>query len=276
MPEEVRNKDAQTIADPYMNPHVMPFFLPGRIPGECVLLIHGFTGSPAGMRPLAESLNKGGEGFSVRCMLLPGHGTDADDMLGLSWKKWYTAAAAEFRELRAQYPKVSVIGLSMGGNIALNLAATMDIHRLVTISTPIVIRNKLSYLAEFLSVFRKYQPWGHSAPLKGELRFDYEIGYSYIPVRSIAEVRKMTIASFNRLHRVKQPILIAQSVRDRTVSMRSPYLIYDRVSSEYRELLLLMNARHNAVLSPERQKLFDAVDVFLQKEIAPRDLEDKK
>ena len=181
-------------AGQWLNPYVKPFFLEGSTRDECILIIHGFTGSPASVRPLAEHLNHQGEGFNVRCMLLPEHGTRMQDLMHSSWKKWFSAAATEFRRLEAIYPKVSVIGLSMGGNIALCLAATMRIHRVVTISTPILIKNKLAYIAEFLSLFRRYQPWRTGPRLEGELTFDHALGYEGMPVRSIAEVRKITIA----------------------------------------------------------------------------------
>jgi carboxylesterase len=256
----------------WLNPYVKPFFLEGNTPDECILIIHGFTGSPASVRPLAEFLHHHGEGFNICGMLLPEHGSRMEDLLHSSWKRWFSAAVTEFRRLEAIYPKVSVIGLSMGGNIALCLAATLRVHRIVTISTPILIKNKFAYIAEFLSLFRRYQPWRTSPSLEGELVADHALGYAGMPVRSIAEVRKITIASFRRLHRVRQPILIAQSIRDRTVHARSPYLIYDLAASEYKELLLLMNARHNAIVSPEREKLFTAVEAFLRREIHPRDL----
>lgn len=277
MLEEVLAKEEpEDDGSQYFNPHARPFFLQGSIPDQCILMIHGFTGSPAGVRPLAEYLNRHGEGYNVYCMLLPEHGTRMEDLARSRWKKWFSAAAIEFRRLGSLYPKVSVIGLSMGGNIALCLAASMNVHRIVTISTPIIIKNKLGYIAEFLSLFRKNQLWRNSPPLEGELQFSYAIGYPGMPVISIAEVRKITIASFNRLHRVRQPILIAQSIKDRTVHSRSPYLIYDMIESEYKELLLLMNAKHNAILSPDREKLFQAVEVFLGRDIHPRDLATKE
>ena len=250
-----------------MNPEASPFFLKGMIDDECVLIIHGYTGSPASIRPLADYLNNNGEGYNVCGILLPEHGTNMDDLFKSRWKKWFLAGVHEFNRLKKQYSKVSVIGFSMGGNIALCMAASLDVYRVVTISTPILIRNKLSYFTEFLSIFRKYQYWRKSVPLEGELSFDYSLGYAGMPVRSIAEVRKITIASLNRLHRIEQPILIAQSIKDSTVHTKSPYLIYDLVNSVYKELLFLENARHNAIISPEREHLFKAVYEFLGREI---------
>lgn len=260
------SKDSSETVE-FIHPMAAPFFLKGSIEDECVLIIHGYTSTPASIRPLAEALNKNGEGYNVRAMLLPEHGTKMEDLLNSKWKKWFSAAVKEFNLLKKTYNKVSVAGFSLGGNIALCMAANCDIYRLITISTPIIIKNRLSYIAEFLSIFRKYTYWHKSKPLEGELDFDYPLGYSGMPVRSIAEVRKTTIASFNRLRRINQPILIAQSRKDKTVHRRSPYLIYDFVNSDYKELLFLENARHNAILSPDREHLFSAVYNFLQLDI---------
>ena len=79
-----------------------------------VLLMHGFAGSAAHMRPLAEGLVQ--QGFGVRTINLPGHATTLEDMRRCSWQDWLNAAKEAFREMKEQYRFVSVTGLSMGGN----------------------------------------------------------------------------------------------------------------------------------------------------------------
>jgi carboxylesterase len=254
----------------YMNEYVKPFFLQGNTPNECVLLIHGFTGSAADMRPLAEALNRDGKGRNVSAILLPNHGTRMEDMLWSRWKKWVLFVSAHIRELQKSYEKVSLVGFSMGGDIALCLAATQKIHRVICINTPILIRNKLYFFAEILSFFRKYTYWRKPTPIEGELLLDYKTGYPGMPVRSIAEIRKITFAAFYRLRRIKQPILIIQGLLDRTVHPKSPYIIYDGVQSIYKELLLLENTGHSAMRGPEREKMFRAVDEFLYTPIPDR------
>lgn len=255
----------------YMNEHVKPFFMDGKIKDECILLLHGFTGTPADMRPLAEYLNKNGEGFPVCAILFPGHGTKVEDMLPCNWKDWVIYATGEFKKLQALYSKVSVIGLSMGGDVALCIASRLKVNRIVTISTPIIIRNKLNHIAEFLSIFRKYINWWNYKPLEGEAHFDYETGYKGMPMRSIAQLRKLAIAARNRLPRVRQPILVIQSLKDKLVNHKSPYIIFDNVKSEYKEFTLLEQARHNAINSPDRFRLYAAVEEFLQREILPKE-----
>ena len=51
-----------------------------------ILLVHGFTGSPASMRPWAEYLNQ--RGYTVKVPLLPGHGTTPEDLNLVKWEEW--------------------------------------------------------------------------------------------------------------------------------------------------------------------------------------------
>ena len=51
-----------------------------------VLVIHGFTGSPQSMRPIANACIAAGH--TVEMPRLPGHGTTVDDMLTTDWDDW--------------------------------------------------------------------------------------------------------------------------------------------------------------------------------------------
>ena len=85
-----------------------------------VLVLHGFTGNPQSMRPLAEAL--AAAGYTVELPLLPGHGTSVEDMLPTTWDDWSGAAEAAFQALAARCDKVAVAGLSMGGTLTCWLA----------------------------------------------------------------------------------------------------------------------------------------------------------
>jgi carboxylesterase len=86
-----------------------------------VLVLHGFTGNPQSMRPLAEAL--GAAGFTVDLPLLPGHGTAVEDMVPTRWEDWSGAADAAYQALAARCDKVAVTGLSMGGTLSCWLAS---------------------------------------------------------------------------------------------------------------------------------------------------------
>ncbi|MGD9792921.1 MAG: alpha/beta hydrolase [Acidimicrobiia bacterium] len=86
-----------------------------------VLVLHGFTGSPSSIRPIAEHLVAAG--YSVEAPLLPGHGTHVSDMLATGWDDWTAAAADALDRLAERTERRVVVGLSMGGSLTLWLAA---------------------------------------------------------------------------------------------------------------------------------------------------------
>lgn len=120
----------------------MPELMPGCEPWSCedgehgVLVCHGFTGNPQSMRPLAQAFADAG--FSVELPLWPGHGTSVDDMAATTWDDWATAADAAYGKLAARCSKVVVIGLSMGGTLALRLAARHPEIAGIVLINPIV------------------------------------------------------------------------------------------------------------------------------------------
>jgi carboxylesterase len=85
-----------------------------------VLVLHGFTGNPQSMRPLAEAIAAAGHG--VEMPLLAGHGTSIEDMLATRWSDWSADAEAAYERLAARSERVVVAGLSMGGSLTCWLA----------------------------------------------------------------------------------------------------------------------------------------------------------
>src|SRR6188508_2493008 len=106
-------------------PHAEPFASGGapRADGKRigVVLSHGFTGSPASMRPWGEHLAD--LGYAVSVPRLPGHGTTWQEMNKTTWADWYGELERAFQALANQVDTVVVCGLSMGGALALRLAA---------------------------------------------------------------------------------------------------------------------------------------------------------
>lgn len=86
-----------------------------------VLVIHGFTGSPQSMRPIAETC--AAAGHTVEMPRLPGHGTSVDDMMTTTWADWSEHVERCYLDLAGRCDRVFVTGLSMGGALTLWLAS---------------------------------------------------------------------------------------------------------------------------------------------------------
>src|SRR5438552_8726340 len=110
-----------------------------------VLLLHGFGDTPHTLSLLARRLAK--RGYGVFAPLLPGHGRDMAAFQRARAEDWIDAAKSSLTRMQQRYAFVSVIGLSMGGALAVLIAAdTKMISSLVLIapSLGMPIQNRLA------------------------------------------------------------------------------------------------------------------------------------
>ncbi len=85
------------------------------------LLIHGYMGAPREFLPLATSLADAG--VTAQAVLLPGFGDDRERLGKVRAEDWLRAAREMWQEMRASGGRSTLIGFSMGGAVALSLAA---------------------------------------------------------------------------------------------------------------------------------------------------------
>lgn len=219
-----------------------------------VLLLHGFTGTIAHMRPLAERLNA--MGFTVLGENLPGHGTRLENMAAVTWRDWLEFAKAEVMRLRAQCDSVCVAGLSMGGCLALLLAEQMQVDAVATISAPMGTKAPL-WLASLAAPFVRTVHWRAHTSL--DARYDY--GYAGFPTHSGAQLSRLIRMSRRDLHAVTCPLLVVQSHGDRTIAADSAEVILRGASSEHKGVLWLENVPHVCTITAEAAHIADAVGV---------------
>ena len=101
-----------------------------------VLVLHGFTGSTATVRSLAERL--AGAGFSVELPCLPGHGSNVDDLMTTTWTDWSNTALSAYDELAKRCEHVALVGLSMGGGLSVFVAESRPGVAACVLVNPIV------------------------------------------------------------------------------------------------------------------------------------------
>jgi carboxylesterase len=106
-----------------------PFFFHGS-EDVGVLLVHGYSGTPAELRELGERLHTDNN-YTVLGILLPGHGTDPHDLERIKWQDWYLAVEAGVKMLKQTCRKVVVIGMSMGSLLTLMAASELELQWLL-------------------------------------------------------------------------------------------------------------------------------------------------
>ena len=238
-------------------PECQPFDFAGGEHG--VLLMHGFTGSCAHMRLLGEHLRD--QGFTVKGIRLPGHGTDLADMAKADWKQWIAAAKEGLRALQERCKFVSVAGLSMGGCLTLILAEEESgITACAPISAPMAAQNKFLPQAKAASFVLPTIWWGENPDPDPVLDPAYNRGYSGFPTAKGADLYKLIRMSRSNLAAVKCPILVVQSHADETIAADSAEVILKGVSSTDKDMLWLEHVPHACTASREHAKIIaDAV-----------------
>jgi carboxylesterase len=234
--------------------------------GVGVLLVHGFTGSPASMKPWAQALAD--QGYAVEVPLLPGHGTRWQDLNRVKWTDWYAEAEAAFDRLRGTCESVVVAGLSMGGCVVLRLAEERgDQVAGVLLVNPFVasIRTELTLLPVL-----KYAV----ASLRGVVNDikkpdQNEHGYDRLPLKGLAEVTSMWKVVVPDLSRVTQPVLYFRSEDDHVIDPSSAPTVLHGVSSTDVEERTLTNSYHVATLDNDAERIFTESAEFVARVTAP-------
>ena len=238
-----------------------PFLLPGGSKG--VLLIHGFTGSPSEMILLGNYLYR--QGYTVLGVRLNGHGTTVEEMSQTDWHQWYHSACDGYHLLRGICSEISVIGLSMGGLLAMRIGRDFPVKKIVSMSAPIFIANErnLRFLPPVERSVGRYQRKNRrNLP---ELAKRYNVSYSQMPLVCVHQLLDVIKETKKILPEITKPILIVQSENDHTVKVESGQYIYEHVQSEEKELLQLKLSGHLVTLDIEHDKLFEEIELFLAK-----------
>lgn len=217
------------------------------------LVIHGFGGCVDEISPLAARLRA--KGYTIVCPRLKGHTGKRSDLKKAGYTDWIASAEQGLLDLLSRCRSVYIIGFSMGGLIAVNLALKYDLAGMVTINTPIYywdVRRILSNIAygfttgDF-SVIRRYINSAASFPLPALLNFH----------RLLNRTKRM-------VNDVICPVFITQGVDDDTVKTSSADYLFNNVNSPVKRLKLYERSGHLMLWSPAARHVIRDIEGFLQ------------
>lgn len=245
-----------------------PFFFRGGEVG--CLCLHGFTASPAEVRWMGEYL--AGRGCTVYGPRLPGHATDPRDLLRMRWQDWYAAALDGWAVLRAQCEQVFVVGHSMGGLLALMLAADRPVTGAVIQAAPIRFRSRLIRTAWWLKYGLRFTDQTDTSPVVEVIRAEQQrrgeavvgrLRYNQWASAGVEQLYALSGEARRHLPEIRVPLLLIYSTQDRTVPPENIDLIRQEVGSASVESRLLQQSDHILPQDVERETVFALTADFI-------------
>ncbi|MGI5828690.1 MAG: alpha/beta hydrolase [Bradymonadia bacterium] len=228
-----------------------------------VLVLHGYSSSldaVSGITPYLEAAK-----IDYEMPLLRGHGTKYQDLRGVTAQDWLDDAQSAYDIVLQKHPKVIIVGLSMGGLTALQLAAKNQetCLALVTWAAALYFKNPAVHLAPILKRIVKYWP-GQESFNDPECRKNNR-NYPYISTDSFHSLYRYAKHTITILSRVKAPICIIHSSKDQVIKPIAADRIFKDVMSPYREQHMLAKSGHELGQDLERETVFELSMEFIKK-----------
>jgi len=262
--------------NPFEGPEHQPFMLAGG--DKAVLLVHGFPGSPAELRPLGERLHQAG--WTVHGLLLPGFGPQINSLGQFTMRDWLAAVEHYLQDLERKHPEVVLVGFSMGGGLSLAVSARRPPAKLVLISPFWNTRGwfwagmpLFKHILPSIKPFRalkidrsdaeaqqgiaSFLPPGADLedPQVQKAIKDFEF-----PLKILDDLRQVGLAARKAAPLVQTPKLILQGAQDRTVSAASTRLLLRHLAAPlcYQEF----TAGHD-IINPQKSAWSELVAAIL-------------
>lgn len=232
-----------------------------------VLLLHGFSGSPLEMTPLADVL--AAQGWAVSVARLAGHGTSPEDLARVTWPEWVASAREAYADLRSHCRRVALVGLSMGGALALYIAAADPAEAVVTISTPIRMHRLLASVWRIASVMMPVMPILVRMPIRDPEVRKFRSPYRRMAVVAAGQLEALLAETRRVLPQLRGPLLVVQGRKDWVIPRDSAREILRLAAGSQAALLWLRQSGHVATLDQDRTVLADEVLRFLRTHLMP-------
>lgn len=225
------------------------------------LVLHGFTGCPQSMRPLAEAF--AAAGFAVELPRLPGHGTSVDDMLATGWDDWTGEVEAAYQRLAARTERIVVAGLSMGGALTLWTAVTHpEVAGIVCINAIIEDAGDLRVAVESMVAAGEttFTSVGNDVAKEGVT----ELAYDATPLAPLLTLMAAGDELRPRLGEITCPVLVMTSPQDHVVTPSNSDVLAAGVSGPV-ERVTLERSYHVATLDHDAELIEREAVAFAQR-----------
>lgn len=209
-----------------------------------ILCLHGFTVTPASFYKYGRVFMQ--KGYSVSIPMLPGHGETPEALSKIKWTEWLDCTIENYDILRKKCDHVFVMGSSLGGVLALQLATLRNDVTKLFLLAPAIEPSPLFKIGKCLFGFFdliKVRYWFHIA---GDTKNPnlYEIGYKRTPLSALSELYDCIQQAQLILPQVHTDTLIFQARTDHETDPKGAEVTYQKISSRNKEIVWLDNSYH--------------------------------
>lgn len=227
--------------------------------GTGIVLVHGFTGSPAALALWARVCADAG--MTVRLPLLPGHGTRPEDLARTPRAQWTDAVRSAVEEVRGTCSRVVVAGLSMGGALSLIEAARGRVDGAILVNPGLRVDHPASALAPVLRYVRPFlTSIGNDIARPGR----DEGAYSRTPVAAVAQVRGLFAEARRTLPEIEVPVLGFFSATDHVVGPASRRALEQGLQPGLLRAVPLERSFHVATMDHDADRIFEESLKFIR------------
>lgn len=221
-------------------------------------MVHGFTGSPASMRPMGAWFAD--HGLSVIGVRLPGHGTTVEDLRHRPWTEWFSEVDTGLTELRARCSTAVVLGQSMAAALAVHLAASRpeEVDGLV-LSSPYLFDPRHAFIPIgrwFVRSLKGFDEGDIKKPGQNELAYDR------LPVSGIVTMAALMKRARAELAGVRAPALVFAPGVDHTIPESNPRRVIEALGSARKELIECPDSYHVITLDNDAPMVRERVLAF--------------
>ena len=223
-----------------------------------VLLVHGAGDTPQSLAALARYLHQ--RGFSVRAPLLAGHGRRLSALAQGSAEQWHADIRREFDLLRTTNEQIAVVGLSMGGALAIKLATERELQALVLLSPYVAMPRFAQALA------RSTEAWGWLLPYFSSLgarsirdpqAASQALGHGILTPAILRGLHAAMNDAVVALPDVRSPTLVIQSREDNRISPENAERGFALLGAAEKRLVWTNGAGHVITVDFGHQRVFE-------------------
>lgn len=243
---------------------------PIEMPGDSdagVLLIHGFGDTPQTLHPVADHLHA--LGYGVLAPLLPGHGRSLREFVRSNTEEWLAESRTALDRLNARYARVGIVGLSMGGAIAVILAVESPNTAALTLLSPYLTMpefvRRVSRWPRVMSWLLPYFPgFGDRSIHDGRAAAESR-AYGAMNAKVLGELATIVDRAAAVLGALELPVLMIQSRQDNRIPEVAGAQTFARIGSSNKKMVWISESGHVITVDRDRDRVLSEVAEWLVK-----------